>query len=67
MAGDTAVHLSVSGQNSSPLILVLVSYEPVRWRLTVTGGAVIDRIIMVYIIRTMMSKTHLHLCIERLL
>ena len=47
VAGDTNVQLRVSGQSSRPLILVLVSYEPVRWRLSITGAAVIDRVILV--------------------
>ena len=47
MAGDTDVQLRVSGQSSRPLILVLVSYEPVIWRLSITGAAVIDRVIVV--------------------
>ena len=44
-AGDTDVYLTVSGQSSRPLILVLSSYEPVRWRLH--GSVPIDRVIMV--------------------
>ena len=47
VAGDTDIQLSVRGQSSHPLILVLASYEPVRWRLRITGSAVIDRVLVV--------------------
>ena len=46
-AGDTDVVLTVTGESPHPLILVLASYEPVRWRLSVTSGATIDRVILV--------------------
>ena len=46
VAGDTDVIVSVSGESPRPLILVLTSYEPVRWRLSVTG-VTIDRVILV--------------------
>ena len=45
--GDTYVYLTVSGQSSRPLILVFVSYEPVRWRLSVPSGVQINRVIVV--------------------
>ena len=47
VAGVTDVTLSVSGESSRPLILVLTSYEPVRWRLSVPSGVVIDKVILV--------------------
>ncbi|CAI8036250.1 hypothetical protein GBAR_LOCUS20324 [Geodia barretti] len=47
VAGDTDVIVSVSGESPRPLILVLTSYEPVRWRLSVTSGVTIDRVILV--------------------
>jgi hypothetical protein len=46
VAGDTDVIVSVSGESPRPLILVLTSYEPVRWRLSVTSGVTIDRVIL---------------------
>ena len=46
-AGDTDVVVSVTGESSCPLILVLTSYEPVRWRLSVTSGVAIHRVILV--------------------
>ena len=44
-AGDTDVRLT--GGSSRSLILVLTSYEPVRWRLNVISGVIIDRVIVV--------------------
>ena len=46
-AGDTDVVLTVTGESPRPLILVLTSYEPVRWRLSVTSGVTINRVILV--------------------
>ena len=46
-AGDTDVSLSVSGESSRPLVLVLVSYEPVRWRLSITSVHDVDKVIVV--------------------
>ena len=46
-AGDTDVVLTVTGESPRPLILVMTSYEPVRWRLSVTSGVTIDRVILV--------------------
>ena len=46
-AGDTDVVLIVTGESPLPLLLVLTSYEPVRWRLSVTSGVTIDRVILV--------------------
>ena len=47
VVGDTDVIVSVTGESPRPLILVLTSYEPVRWRLSVTSGVTIDRVILV--------------------
>ena len=46
-AGDIDVHLTVTGESTRPLILVLTSYEPVKWRLNVTSGVIIERVILV--------------------
>ena len=45
VAGDTDVRLT--GGSSRSLILVLTSYEPVRWRLNVISEVIIDRVIVV--------------------
>ena len=45
--GDTDVVLTVTGESPRPLILVMTSYETVRWRLSVTSGVTIDRVILV--------------------
>ena len=45
--GDTDVVLTVTGESPHPLILVLTSSEPVRWRLNITSGVTIDRVILV--------------------
>ena len=46
--GDIDVQLSVTGESACPLVLVLTSHEPVRWRLNVTSaGVTIDKVIMV--------------------
>ena len=47
VAGNTGVVITVSGDSPRPLVLVLTSYEPVRWRLSVTSGVTIDRVILV--------------------
>ena len=47
VAGDTDVIVTVSGESPLPLILVLTSNEPVRWRLSVPSGVVIDKVIVV--------------------
>ena len=44
---ETDVVLTVTGESPRPLIVVLTSYEPVRWRLNVTSGVTIDRVILV--------------------
>ena len=45
---DTRVNLRVTGTSTKPLVLVLVSYEPVRWTLSIPSGVVIDRVILVW-------------------
>ena len=45
--GTTNVQLSVSGQNSKPLVLVFVSYEPVNWILSVPQGVTIEKVLLV--------------------
>ena len=44
--GNTGVNLRVTGTSTKPLILVFVSYEPVRWTLSIPSGVVIDRVIL---------------------
>ena len=46
--GDTSVNLRVTGTSTKPLILVFISYEPVRWSLSIPSGVVIDRVILVW-------------------
>ena len=46
--GNTRVNLRVTGTSAKPLILVFVSYEPVRWTLSIPSGVVIDRVILVW-------------------
>ena len=62
VAGDTDVQLRVIGQSSRPLILVLVSYEPVIWRLSITGAAVIDRVILVSTINSCLTINMSRIC-----
>ena len=45
--GTTNVDVRVTGDGSKPLILVFVSYEPVRWILSVPQGVVIERVLLV--------------------
>ena len=46
--GNTSVNLVVNGTSTKVLILVFVSYEPVRWSLSIPSGVVIDRVILVW-------------------
>ena len=55
--GNTSVNLVVNGTSTKPLILVFVSYEPVRWTLSIPTGVVIDRVILVW------KCSRLHVCI----
>ena len=45
---NTRVNLAVNGTSTKPLILVVISYEPVRWTLNIPIGVVIDRVILVW-------------------
>jgi len=44
---SSSVYVNVQGQSSKPLIVVLLSYEPVSWSLSVSSGVVIDTVIVV--------------------
>lgn len=44
---SSSVYVNVQGQSSKPLIVVLLSYNPVRWSLRVSSGVVIDTVIVV--------------------
>ena len=46
-AGDMRVTLETSSPSNKPVVLFLVSYEPVRWILDVPLIVVIDEIVMV--------------------
>ena len=48
--GFSNVSLSLSGEALKPIVLVLVSYEPVEWRLTVPSEVKIERVLLVGII-----------------
>ena len=50
--GTANVNITVSGSNqgTKPLILVFVSYEPVRWILNIPSGVVIERVLLVIIL-----------------
>ena len=45
--GTSYVSLSVSGEVVKPIVLVLVSYEPIEWRLSVPSGVEIERVLLV--------------------
>ena len=45
--GNTIVNIRVSGQDSKPIVLVFVSYEPVNWILNIPSGVVIERVLLV--------------------
>ena len=45
--GTSDVRLSLSREALKPIVLVLVSYEPVEWRLTVPSGVEIERVLLV--------------------
>ena len=57
--GNTRVNLAVTGTSSKPLILVFVSYEPVRWTLSIPSGVVIDRVILVW----KCGMLHVYICV----
>ena len=41
------VSLVVTSEVVKPIILVLVSYEPIEWRLSVPSGVEIERVLLV--------------------
>jgi hypothetical protein len=45
--GSTNLYLTVTGNSSRRLILVLASYEHIQWTLHIPRGVVIDRVIIV--------------------
>ncbi len=45
--GYPDVYLTVTGNSSRPLILVLSSYEPAVWTLHIPSGVAIDKVIIV--------------------
>ena len=47
LGGSVNVRLSVTGEDTKPLILVFTSYYPIRWTLTIPTGVVVDKIIVV--------------------
>ena len=46
--GEVNVKLVVSGESSLPLVLVIVAYEPINWRVEVPSGVTVDRVLLVY-------------------
>ena len=48
-AGTATVYLSIGGpsQGAKPLVLVFVSYEPVRWSLSVPSGDTLHKVLLV--------------------
>lgn len=46
-SGSISVHVSVTGEDTKPLILVLTSYYPIRWSLNIPSGVVFDKVIVV--------------------
>ena len=45
--GTSNVRLFVSGEVLKPIVLVLVSYEPIEWRLSIPTGVEIERVLLV--------------------
>ena len=45
--GHSTVDISAIGQSSRPIVLVLVSYEPIEWTLNIPSQIVIDTVIVV--------------------
>ena len=45
--GYSTVDISATGQSSRPIVLVLVSYEPIEWTLNIPSQIVIDTVIVV--------------------
>ena len=55
----TTVSLTVDGEITVPIILVLVSDLPVTWRLNVTAGVTIDRVLLVNFYCSFLITSHL--------
>ena len=66
-SGTTNVDVRVTGNGSKPLILVFVSYEPIRWILSVPQGVIIDRVLLVGFSSTPMSLSKFGLNVQCLL
>ena len=45
--GTSDVSLFVSGEVVKPIVLVLASYEPIEWRLSIPTGVEIERVLLV--------------------
>ena len=45
--GTVDIHISVIGEDDKPLILILTSHYPIKWRLNVPDGVVFDKVIVV--------------------
>ena len=46
-SGSVGVRVSATGEDTKPLILVLASYYPIRWSLSIPSGVVFDKVIVV--------------------
>ena len=57
--GMVTVSLTVDGEITVPIILVLVSYEPVTWRLNLPAGVTIDRVLLVNLYCSFLITSHL--------
>ena len=49
--GSSNVQLRVSGKSHKPLVLVLASYEPVNWILSIPQGVTIEKVLLVNFFR----------------
>ena len=51
-SGSVAVRISVSGdeEDARPLILILTSYYPVRWSLSIPQGVVFEKVLVVRLV-----------------
>ena len=45
--GTLRLRVTVSGEDTKPLILILTSYYPIRWSLSIPQGVVVDTVIVV--------------------
>ena len=46
-SGSVSVHVSATGEDTKPLMLVLTSYNPIRWSISIPSGVVFDKVIVV--------------------